>query len=266
MTGALRPRYDFTSMKTGLVSITFRKLSPAEVVALVKQAGLDAIEWGGDIHVPHGNLERAREVATLTREAGLESLCYGSYYRLGDSEEKGLSFSSVLDTAAALGVPSIRVWAGAKASAEADEAYRDKVVQNSIAICEQAARHNITICYEFHGYTLTDTQDSARRLLHDAAHPNLKILWQPPNGMDPALSAAGLIEFLPQVHHLHVFHWWPTSADRFPLAAGAENWSRYLNILRNEKRSLPLLIEFVAGDSTEQFLADAATLKSWATI
>ena len=31
----------------GLVSITFRPLSPREIVDLVAEAGLKAIEWGG---------------------------------------------------------------------------------------------------------------------------------------------------------------------------------------------------------------------------
>ena len=40
----------------GLVSVTFRKLSPEEIVQLVVSSGLKGIEWGGDIHLPHGIL------------------------------------------------------------------------------------------------------------------------------------------------------------------------------------------------------------------
>ena len=43
---------------TGLVSVTFRDKTPAEIVSEVKKAGLDAIEWGGDVHVPHGDVKR----------------------------------------------------------------------------------------------------------------------------------------------------------------------------------------------------------------
>lgn len=250
-------------MLTGLVSITFRKLSPSEIVALVCQAGMQAVEWGGDIHVPPGDLARAGEVGRITREAGLQSLCYGSYFRLGESEENGLSFSSVLETAAALGASSIRIWPGTKSSADADAAYREKLILESASISGQAAKANITVCYEFHAHTLTDTLESAQNLLQSAAHPNLKTLWQPPNGMDPALSIAGLEQLLPLVHHLHVFHWWPTSAERHPLSAGQANWKLYLDALRRAKQPLPLLLEFVRNDSPEQFLEDAATLKSW---
>lgn len=53
----------------GLVSITFRKLSPGEIVELVATAGLVGIEWGGDVHVPHGDFARAAEVRKLTEGA-----------------------------------------------------------------------------------------------------------------------------------------------------------------------------------------------------
>ena len=55
----------------GLVSITFRQLQPREIITLVQKSGLKGIEWGGDVHVPHGNLHAAREVGHMTREAGL---------------------------------------------------------------------------------------------------------------------------------------------------------------------------------------------------
>ena len=65
-------------IKTGLVSITFRKKSPEEVVALVCDAGLDAIEWGGDIHAPHGDLAKAREIREMCDSRGIAIPSYGS--------------------------------------------------------------------------------------------------------------------------------------------------------------------------------------------
>src|SRR3954469_7051647 len=105
-------------LRTGLVSVTFRPLSPQHVVELVRQAKLDAIEWGGDIHVPHGDVAAAREVWTMTLDAGLAVAAYGSYYRAGVSETDGLPFARVLETAVQLAAPTIRVWAGSKASGE----------------------------------------------------------------------------------------------------------------------------------------------------
>ena len=39
-------------IRGGLVSITFRKLSPRAIIDLVTRANLIGIEWGGDVHVP----------------------------------------------------------------------------------------------------------------------------------------------------------------------------------------------------------------------
>ena len=49
-------------MKKGLVTVTFRKLDPYEIIDVCKKAGLEYTEWGGDIHVPSGDTARAAEV------------------------------------------------------------------------------------------------------------------------------------------------------------------------------------------------------------
>ena len=58
-------------MKPGLVSVTFRKLLPHEIIDLVVKSGLSGIEWGGDVHVPHGEADTARMVKRMTLDAGL---------------------------------------------------------------------------------------------------------------------------------------------------------------------------------------------------
>ena len=58
-------------MKTSVASVTFRRKSVCEVAELARRAGLDAIEWGGDIHVPPGNAQAARAALHCTRENGL---------------------------------------------------------------------------------------------------------------------------------------------------------------------------------------------------
>jgi sugar phosphate isomerase/epimerase len=247
----------------GLVSITFRKLSPAEVVALVRKAGLRGIEWGGDVHVPHGDLGRAREVRALTEEAGLTVAAYGSYYRAGFSEANGLPFRHVLDSAVALGAPTIRVWAGNKGSAEMSEEERRAVVDDLRRIAGQAGQAGVTISTEFHGGTLTDTNESAEALLTEVGHENLFTYWQPHNGEETAVCVAGLKAVAGRVSNVHVFHWWPTSAERHALADGVERWAEFwreLEVLPGERFAM---LEFVQGDAEEAFLRDAETLAGW---
>lgn len=90
------------SNKKGLVSISFRQHSVEEVARAARDAGLKAIEWGGDVHVPHGDIEAARRAADVSRECGLSCTHYGSYYRIGYSDPE--LFSSVLESARVLGV------------------------------------------------------------------------------------------------------------------------------------------------------------------
>ena len=135
-------------IKTGLVSVTFRKLSPEEVIELVAKAGLDGIEWGGDIHVPHGDIVKARDIAEKTKDAGLCVASYGSYYALGCEKDKNLPFEKVLESAIALEAPVIRIWAGRMASANADEAYWDMAISESRRIADMSKKEGIKIAVE----------------------------------------------------------------------------------------------------------------------
>lgn len=247
----------------GLVSITFRKLTPAEIVKLVQKAGLAGIEWGGDVHVPTGDLRCAREVRELTEQAGLRVAAYGSYYRAGSSEAGGMSFAQVLETAIELGAPTIRVWPGHAGSAGLSNSARGHIIEDLRRIAVLAAAHGITISTEFHGGTLTDTNASALQMLGEVDHANCRTYWQPHNGEATADCVAGLQAVLPHMTNVHVFHWWPTAAERHPLAEGAARWSAFWPLINQAPDERFALLEFVPGDSPEAFLRDAETLKSW---
>lgn len=246
----------------GLVSITFRQLPPDEIISLVRQAGMRAIEWGGDVHCPHGDESRAAEVGHATRAAGLTVAAYGSYYRLGHSESNGLPFESVLNTALALQAPVIRVWVGTLSSRQADPSYRDFIAREARRIADLAAPSGLRIALEFHANTLTDTTASTLALLDAIAHPAVFSLWQPGNAWKPADRLSSLHALGSRLEHLHVFHW-DDENKRLPLAQGATHWPGYLKTAAALKPGACALLEFVAADSPEQFLQDASTLTSW---
>ncbi len=247
----------------GLVSITFRKLSPSEVVALVRKAGFSGIEWGGDIHVPHGDLVKAREVRELTEQAGLKVAAYGSYYRVGRSEAEGLPFDRVLETAVELGAPTIRVWAGTTGSSSTDEDGRWKIVRELRRLGDLASKKLVSVSLEFHGGTLTDTNESASQLLVEVDHANVFMLWQPHVGEGMKECLEGLRAVRPRMGNVHVFHWWPTATDRLPLAEGVERWKGFLTEIEEAPGDRFALMEFVQGDDPATFLRDAAVLKNW---
>lgn len=247
-------------LKAGVCSVTFRKLPAQEVIRLAAQAGLQGIEWGGDIHVPYGELQVAREVARQTREAGLTVSSYGSYYRAGHDDE--LSFEKVLATARELGAPVIRMWAGKRGTPEATPDYWQSVIEDSRRIAQMAQREGITVCYEFHGNTLTDNARSAKRLLEAVNHPAMRTYWQPRVELSPLRNLRELRTMLPWLVNIHTF-WWTTGGERRPLHEGHKEWNRFLKVVNTLEGERWVLLEFVCEDSPEAFLEDARTLRQW---
>jgi len=247
----------------GLVSITFRSLGPEEIIRLASQARVQSIEWGGDVHVPAGKIDRAREVGRWTREAGLMVAAYGSYFRLGGGGNDAAPFERVLASAVGLGAPTIRVWAGSKGSGDCSPEERRAIIDDALRVAEMAGRAGITISLEYHGGTLTDTRASVSSLLEELVHPNIEFLWQPTNGEPVEACADRLFDVLPRLRNVHVFHWWPTAGERHPLAEGEARWRTYIDIVRETGWPVDFLLEFVVNDSPGQFLADATTLRGW---
>lgn len=247
----------------GLVSITFRQLSPQAIIDLVAEANLKTIEWGGDIHVPHGDTQQAQQVAQWTSDAGLTVAAYGSYYRLATDE---MPFSQVLDTTLALNAPTVRVWAGNKGSAEADDIYRQRVVDEARDIVEASAKTGITVSLEFHDNTLTDTEASAIALIEAVNHDSLKLYWQPPHRISDEAQLSSLQSFLPYLTNVHVFQWHrdhPQVRERYLLEQGEADWQPFLALLNTSQRDHATMIEFVRDDEPDNFKKDAATLLSW---
>ena len=250
-------------LKTGLCSITFRKLGTDAIIELAADAGLDGIEWGGDVHVAPGDSANATNVGRATRDAGLAVCSYGSYFRCDD--EAG-AFGPVLEAAKALGAPVIRVWAGRKGSADADPEYRAEVIAALRQAVNAASADGITVALEYHNKTLTDTRESAHQLLREVDHPELKLYWQPRNGAPFRDDLEELDAALPHLSHVHVFHWQQTPEgriDRRPLAEGDSEWRAFLERIREAGGDRYCILEFVRDDDPAQLREDAKTLLSW---
>lgn len=266
-------------IRPGICSVTLAKKSVSEVIAVVKMAGLEGVEWWGRDHVPHGDIATAVKVKALTDAAGLKVSSYGSYYRAGVSEAEGLSFASVLDTAVALGAPTIRIWAGNCDYGKADEHLVEKVVSDTMRIANMAARAGLTVTFEFHGGTLTDNNEHAIKFASLVEHPSIFFSWQPPHGYTIEHCLAGLNGLLPRLSTIHVYHWtigsyekntfnetmrplkYPEDFHRHPLSDGADRWREYLKAVNSAGCDHFALLEFVKDDLPEQVIEDAGTLR-----
>ncbi|MDR2101273.1 MAG: sugar phosphate isomerase/epimerase [Treponema sp.] len=240
----------------GLTSVTFREFGPEKIISLAKSAGLQGIEWGGDIHVPPGGKDSAGNstaatVREMTAAVGLKVLSYGSYYKLC----AGLDFAPVLSAARTLGAPLIRIWAGA-ASASADDDYYRKAAGELRDVCRAAAEAGIRIGLEYHRGTLTDTAASAKKLVLLTDQQNLRLYWQPNPDLSTDEHHREIALLLPWISQVHVFYW-KKGDTRHPLAEGEAIWQDYIKLLGPGKN---YIMEFVQDNREENFLADARVL------
>lgn len=248
-----------TTMCPGLVSVTFRKLTVPEIVKLAAGAGLECIEWGGDIHVPHGNIQAAAEAAKITVDSGLRVSAYGSYLRLGQID--GPSLEDVVETASVLGAPTIRVWAGVAGSVDSDSSTRRSVVSAALHLADLAMAAGLSISYEYHGNTLTDSMESTAQLLEETQHPAIFASWQPSVGWSLEKCQESLRSVLPRLKNVHAFHWWPDAGTRLSLAEGRDRWLAYVGTIRSAGLSPDVLLEFVRGDDPTLLAGEAQTLR-----
>lgn len=241
-------------MKTGLVSVTFRKLDVLDIIKLVHETGLDGIEWGSDIHVPVGDIEKAKYVASLMKQYNLETISYGSYYRCTGEDD----FSLVLETAKALNTTNIRVWAGRKNSEEFSESEKEDLILNIQNICKQAQEYNMTVSFEYHGKTFTNTQKSTLELLEKVKMDNNYTYWQPLANADEENKLINVKRLYSdkKLMNIHAYHW-DKDGTAFMLNEALDLWKKRIeNIDCNA-----ILLEFVKDGTVENYYKDVNTLK-----
>ncbi|MFV2084475.1 sugar phosphate isomerase/epimerase family protein [Micromonospora sp. LOL_021] len=242
---------------SGMCSVTLRQESALVVLDVAVRAGLCRVEWGGDVHVPPGDTHTATSVRDAGLDRGVGVASYGSYYRAGSDPDE--DFTAVLASAVALGAPRIRIWAGTLGSAQASAEQRRAVVRSSRAAAHLAADAGVTLAFEYHSGTLTDTAESTLRVLADVDHPAVRTYWQPPLDLPDAAAIDDLRQVLPWVDAVHVFSWWP-GYERLPLTARDRLWRDVFAELRATGRDFDTLLEFVIDDDPDRVATEAASL------
>lgn len=245
--------------KLGLTSVTFRGLSADSVIDYCKRCGLCAVEWGSDVHVPPGDIAVAKAVSEKMQIAGLVTSSYGSYYSVGSGED----FVPYAKSAAALGAPIIRVWGGEKNFSElSPEEYR-AMLSDTKNICRIAGEYGIDIAFEYHNNSLTSTAQSALRVMQDAGEPNLGMYFQydPWVSLDENFSA--LISLLPHLKMVHIFNI-DDKVNRYSVgeAGGIELWTKFTEILTENKARVYMLFEFLKDTSFEGLLRESEIMQT----
>lgn len=242
-------------MQIGMTSLTLRNYTPAQVIAAAKEVGIQGIEWGvSDGHMPLEDAARAREIRELSEESSIEIFSLGSYCNMENRKE----CDRTLHTAVMLGAPIIRIWAGRKSPADCEEEYRRLIIDNTIYMSECAAAHNITLGFEYHPYTLTETCEDALALVRSVNRSNVGLYWQPGNSLSAEENVRDRDRVLPCcVGNIHVQNYSPENGYGL-LEEIKDRLQAYFGDICGEPYRV--MIEFVKDASVENLKADAAAL------
>ncbi len=238
-------------------------MQPTRIARLSAEAGLECIEWAGDVHAPPGDAPAADTARTATEQAGIAVASYGSYLTFtGSDDDHAAAARAVLETAERLGAARIRVWAGDESGVTATAEHRRRITDRLHDFAESAGSVGIEVGLEFHFGTLTDSVGSTLQLLDESAQPNLGTYWQPNIGNDADEAIATLRAVRKHISTIHVFSWWPT-IQRLPLAERADLWRRVFAELADSERDHDALLEFVPDDDPAILAREAESLHTF---
>ena len=240
--------------RCGLVSVSFRSLSPETVIQAASAAGLFSIEWGSDVHAPCDDFERLAEIVSLQNTYGIRCCSYGTYFRLGVTPIEELP--KYIAAAKQLGTNILRLWCGDKAAEEYTEEQRLALLDACREAAALAEREQVILCMECHIKSFTQTKEGALELMQSVDSPAFRMYWQPNQfrSIEENLEYAHLLR--EYITHIHVFQW--KGKSRFPLADGIEEWKSYLAAIPGDHN---LLLEFMPDDDVRSLPAEAATLR-----
>lgn len=239
--------------QSGLVSISFRSLSPQQIVSLCKEAGLSAIEWGSDVHAPCSDRERLHEIVTLQALEGISCSSYGTYFKLGVHDTTELH--DYISAAKILGTDILRLWCGEKNFEDLSAEERKHILDEAKKAAAIAEAEDVTLCMECHNNTFTNCLEGALTLMNTVDSPALRMYWQPNQFRTDAVNFEYARQIAPYTKHIHVFQW--KEKEKFPLEDGVALWEKYLSYFDGTQT---LLLEFMPDNKPESLVREAETL------
>ena len=251
-----------SQFQPGLCSVTLKDYSVGDVVATASRLGLSAIEWSSRAHIKPGDVAGAAQARQLCEQNHILPVSYGCYLRGVPDEEEEVG--AVIATARELGADNLRVWAGNELPGKTSATDWMYCVNRLREYADLAGEAGMTLGFEFHVGTLTDTPQSTIDLIDCVRRPNLFTYWQPrPRFFDVDKALKELTEVHLHLSHLHVFYG-DHMFEQFPLKDGAAYWQRLLGgVSPSPKWSKPsfAFLELVRDWKIEQLEADATVLR-----
>ncbi len=249
-------RLEETAMfQTGLVSVSFRQLSPEEVVRAAVAAGLYNIEWGSDVHAPCADTARLQQIRQLQQSYGVKCCSYGTYFYLSTSPMEELP--GYIQAAKVLGTDILRVWTGNKSPWKYTEEEKQALYARSREAARLAEDAGVILCLECHRNTYTETKEHTLELMEAVNSPAFRIYWQPHEYFTVEENVQYIQLLKDYIYHIHTYQCKGT--QKLPLADGIDEWKTYLQEFR---RNHYMLLEFMPDGKVETLPREADTLRS----
>ncbi len=240
-------------IESGLVSVSFRSSSAEEIVKAAKEANLNHIQWGSDIHAPCSDMQKLVRISDLCLKNGI-SCSYGTYFRFGQDNPNDLY--DYIRAAKVLNTGLLRLWCGTKGSVEYTQSELNRIYADCKLAAKIAENEGVVLGLECHNFTLTDTKESAITLMREVNSPAFKMFWQP-NQFKTAQENIEYAKLLaPFVVCVHVFNW--NKSEKYPLAEAEEIWADYLTSFGGD---ILALLEFMPDDSIDSLTTESDSLR-----
>jgi len=240
--------------RTGLVSVSFRKHTPEEILRAMKAAGLSCIEWGSDVHAPADNLENLKYLVALGEKYGITCCSYGSYFHAGQHSEEEIY--PYIRAARILGTNIIRIWCGSKNSEEYTALEKEALFASCKKLAQIAEQENVVLCMECHNWTYTNRLAGALELMKTVNSAHFQMYWQPNQWRSLEENLEYAEKMAAHTHVIHAFNW--EEDKKFPLCGAVAVWKDYL---KKFDASQCILLEFMPDDKIESLGVEAEALQ-----
>ncbi len=245
------------NLKIGVASVTFRNKTVSQVVKIAKNAGVEFIEWGGDIHVK--TLEDAKLAKKLCDENNIKISSYGSYYRTGCSD-KG-EWEKVCRIANEMGASSVRIWLGNKDSENFTESEYEELSEEMNFLCQKAKEYNLLVCPECHDNTFNNNTEAILKLKNDLNCDNFKTYFQS-RYLRFGYDIDRIEKTFDFIENFHVSYRDLKKEQRFK-----RKDKNYLDKLIKKFISMNfkgiVIVEFTKGSKEKNFIKDVSKLKAY---
>ncbi len=241
-------------MQVGFCSIAALDRPLEDAARAAAEAGADGLEVTE--RPPHlardSGARAAEEAGRRVRQAGIEVIAFGSYFGKDQAVQPG-DASEVVERAAAMGAPILRVWAEPAAATS-----RAELVDRLAEVSDRAAARGIQVVVERHLGSYADTPERIEALLAAVGCENFSLNYQVldllPSAALPTLPADAT-RLAGRARYLHLKNYRAREEDGLllpggDLAGGAVDHAALLQAVVRSGYDGPMTIEFLS-DSCE---------------